>query len=123
MQGWSPKWSRRVSLEDACAAGFAGKRYAGALPRTLPRPLLRDPRAAGLPVIARMASVSGRAAASYPVHGSDVRNSFGAVLTVNFLGLSPLRTVSQCIGMDAGAPARARGDKTATAVAVRSFHR
>src|ERR1017187_7708482 len=78
---------------------------------------------AGVRVTERMASSSDRAAPSYPSHGFIFCSRAAALCTVNRLGSNRRLTSFQLIGIETGAPARARGDNTATAVAVRSFRK
>lgn len=59
----------------------------------------------------------------YSRQGWSRSRIFAAVRIVNALGSRPLTTAFQSIGIDTGAPARARGDKGATAVAVLSLRR
>jgi transcription-repair coupling factor (superfamily II helicase) len=62
-------------------------------------------------------------AAATHLHAVEVPSSFGTVRIVYRLGSSPALTCVQFSGIDTVAPRRARGDKGATAVAIRSLRR
>jgi hypothetical protein len=70
-----------------------------------------------------MACAKDRADSAYRSHGLDFASKAAPVRTVYRAGSSAGFTSFQCTGMEIGAPARAREDSTATAVAVRSFRR
>src|SRR5258708_26225025 len=72
-------------------------------------------------VICLMASARDRPPAAYSFHGLILASSVGAVRTVKTLGSSPFFTSRHTRGMETGAPSRALGDSTATAVAMRSL--
>src|SRR5258708_22188046 len=72
-------------------------------------------------VICLMASARERPPAAYSFHGLILASSVGAVRTVKTLGSSPFFTSRHTRGMETGAPSRALGDSTATAVAMRSL--
>ena len=70
-----------------------------------------------------IATVSERSDLQYSFHAALLASSAGAVLTVKRLGSRPFFTWFQVIGIDTGAPFRARGESGATAVAIRSLRR
>ena len=79
--------------------------------------------ARGVRVTEHIASASDRAASAYPSQGLALRSNAGALRSVYFFGSKPRRTSFHRIGIETGAPSRARGDNTATAVESRSLRK
>lgn len=70
-----------------------------------------------------MAARNGRSQSQYSFQAWLFAISFGAVRRLNRCGSRPAFTALQGSGMETGAPVRARGDRGATAVAMRSLRR
>jgi hypothetical protein len=70
-----------------------------------------------------IASIRGRSLLQYSDQALSFFSKRSALRIVNFFGSKAGRTCAHVSGIDTGAPSRARGDKGATAVDIRSLRK